>query len=44
VTDDYRIEPGPCDVSGVVRHLCQERAFSEQRVRAAMLRAFPDAS
>jgi flap endonuclease-1 len=43
VTDDYNVEPGRPDVSGVVRFLCGERVFSEQRVRAAMQRAFPDA-
>ena len=40
VTDDYTLEPGPCDADGIVRFLCQERVFSEQRVRAALARAF----
>ena len=44
VTDDYQVQPDRCDGSGVVRFLCDERVFSEQRVRAAMLRAFPEAS
>lgn len=43
VTDDYRIDPGRCDVDGVVRYLCDERIFSQERVRAALRRAFPDA-
>lgn len=41
VTDDYAVEPGRCDVAGVVRFLCGERAFSEARVTAALKRAFP---
>ena len=40
VTDDYAVEPGPCDADGIVHFLCQERVFSEQRVRAALARAF----
>ena len=44
ITDDYRLEDGRCDVAGVLRFLCAERAFSEPRVRAALRRAFPDAS
>jgi len=40
VTDDYTVEPGPCDADGIVRFLCEERVFSEQRVRAALARAF----
>jgi flap endonuclease-1 len=43
VTDDYDEAPGSCDVQGVVRFLCKERAFSEQRVVAALRRAFPSA-
>jgi flap endonuclease-1 len=43
VTDDYHIEPQPCDVSGVIQYLCGERAFSEKRVTAALQRAFPAA-
>jgi flap endonuclease-1 len=43
VTDDYRLETGPCDVDGILRFLCEERVFSEERVRAALERAFPDA-
>jgi flap endonuclease-1 len=41
VTDDYRVEPFACDVDGVVRFLCDERIFGEERVRAALERAFP---
>jgi flap endonuclease-1 len=41
VTDDYDVEPHACDAEGVVRFLCTERAFSEERVRAALRRAFP---
>ncbi|HET8646434.1 MAG TPA: flap structure-specific endonuclease, partial [Vicinamibacteria bacterium] len=44
VTDDYALDRADCDVDGVVRFLCQERVFSEQRVRAALQRAFPAAS
>ena len=44
VTDDYGIEPSPCDVKGVVRYLCDERAFAEERVTAALQRAFSEAS
>ena len=40
VTDDYRVTPGACDADAVVRFLCGERIFSEQRVRAALQRAF----
>lgn len=43
VTDDYQVESGPCDVDGVRRFLCEERAFSESRVTTALRRAFPDA-
>lgn len=42
VTDDYSVEPGEPDIDGVVRFLCEERAFSESRVRAALGRAFPE--
>lgn len=42
VTDEYAVEPKRCDVAGVVRFLCEERAFSEARVTAALRRAFPD--
>jgi flap endonuclease-1 len=43
VTDDYRVDSGACDVVGVLRFLCEERAFSEERVTAALRRAFPSA-
>ena len=41
VTDDYSVEPGPCDADGVIRFLCDERIFSRERVQAALDRAFP---
>ena len=44
VTGDYIIEPSPCNVQGVLRYLCDDRAFSEERVAAALQRAFPQAS
>jgi flap endonuclease-1 len=40
VTDDYSLEPSGCDVAGVIRFLSAERAFSEERVTAALRRAF----
>jgi flap endonuclease-1 len=40
VTDDYDLETNACDVDGVVQYLCAERAFSEERVTAALRRAF----
>jgi len=43
VTDDYNLEWGPCDVKGIVGYLCRDRAFSEERVTAALRRAFPTA-
>ena len=43
VTDEYRVEAGPCDSDGVVRFLCEERDFSRERVTAALRRAFPEA-
>lgn len=42
VRDDYSVEPGEPDIEGVVRFLCEEREFSESRVRAALGRAFPE--
>jgi flap endonuclease-1 len=44
VRDDYSVQPGRCDVEGVVRYLCEERAFSDKRVLAALQRAFPSAA
>jgi flap endonuclease-1 len=44
VTDDFTTTSGSCDVSGVVSYLCDERAFSRDRVAAALQRAFPRAS
>ena len=43
VTDDYRIEFSDPDVDGVVRFLCEERAFGRDRVVNALDRAFPPA-
>jgi flap endonuclease-1 len=40
VRDDYTITAGRCDIDGVVRFLCDERAFSHDRVIAALERAF----
>jgi hypothetical protein len=40
VSSDYAVEPGRCDVEGVVRFLCDERAFGRDRVVAALERAF----
>jgi flap endonuclease-1 len=40
VRDDYRIDIDRCDVDGVVRFLCDEHAFSRDRVTAALERAF----
>ncbi len=36
VTDDYKIEWKPPDIEGVVKFLCGERDFSEDRVRKAL--------
>ena len=44
VTDEYDIQPGRCDTEGILRFLCHDRAFSEQRVLAALHRAFPSAA
>jgi flap endonuclease-1 len=41
VTDAYSLDALDCDPDGVVRYLCGERIFSEERVRAALARAFP---
>jgi flap endonuclease-1 len=40
VTDEYPIETNGLDLEGVIQFLCAERAFSEERVRAALKRAF----
>lgn len=42
-TDDSTTDTRPCDVDGVMSDLCKEREFSEERVRAALRRAFPEA-
>ena len=41
VSDRYDVEPGECDVDGVIRFLCDEHAFGRERVVAALERAFP---
>ena len=40
VTSGSDIAFGRCDAEGVVRFLCDERAFSRERVAAALERAF----
>jgi flap endonuclease-1 len=40
VTDDYQISPGQPDVAGIKSFLCQDREFAEDRVSAALSRAF----
>jgi flap endonuclease-1 len=40
VTDDFDLTPGVPDVQGVVRFLCDDRAFGRDRVEAALERAF----
>jgi flap endonuclease-1 len=40
VHDDYTVEPGRCDVDGVIHFLCDEHAFGRDRVIAALERAF----
>jgi flap endonuclease-1 len=44
VTDEFTTSGGPVDVPGVVKYLCEERAFSKDRVTAALQRAFPASS
>jgi flap endonuclease-1 len=44
VTDDYTTSYGQVDVPGILNYLCDERAFSKDRVAAALQRAFPTAS
>jgi flap endonuclease-1 len=39
-TDDFDLTPGRPDIDGVIRFLCHERAFGQQRVEAALERAF----
>ena len=36
VTDDYDVSRGQLDEEGVIRFLCDERDFSEDRVRRAL--------
>jgi flap endonuclease-1 len=40
VRDDYNVTAGDCDIDGVVRFLCEEHAFTRDRVIAALERAF----
>ena len=40
VRDDYNVTASQCDIDGVVRFLCEERAFKPDRVMAARERAF----
>ena len=40
VTDEFEVVFRPCDREGIVRLLCDERAFSRERVEAALERAF----
>jgi len=40
VTDAFDVSYQPCDREGVVQFLCEERAFSRERVEAALERAF----
>jgi flap endonuclease-1 len=40
VHDDYSVTPGRCDTDGVTHFLCDEHAFSRDRVTAALERAF----
>jgi flap endonuclease-1 len=44
VTDDYEITSGEPDLPGVVEFLCGERAFSRDRVTAALERTFSQRS
>ena len=41
VSDDYEMAFADPDVDGVVRFLCDERGFSQDRVTSALERAFP---
>jgi flap endonuclease-1 len=40
VSDDFVVEPGECDIGGVLHFLCDEHAFARDRVSAALERAF----
>jgi len=44
VTDAYELSRADPDFDGVVDFLCREREFSEERVRAALRRAFAERS
>jgi len=44
ITDEYEITFGEPDVPGVMEFLCDERAFSKDRVTAALERAFSQRS
>ena len=41
VSDEYGLDTERRDPEGVIQYLCGERSFSEERVRAALRRAFP---
>lgn len=40
MSDDYTVGSGRCDIDGLVGFLCDEHAFSRDRVTAALERAF----
>jgi flap endonuclease-1 len=40
IRDDYDLATSRCDVDGVLHFLCEEHAFSRDRVTAALARAF----
>ena len=40
VTDDFAVQFNPPDFQGILRFLCEEREFSEDRVTAGLERAF----
>jgi flap endonuclease-1 len=44
VTDAFDVEPFEPDLDGIVRFLCEERAFSRERVDAALERTFRERS
>jgi flap endonuclease-1 len=44
VHDVYDLEPGRCDGDGVIRFLCDEHAFTRDRVSKALERAFGSAT
>jgi flap endonuclease-1 len=40
VRDDYDIAASQCDIAGVIKFMCDEHAFTRERVMAALERAF----